>query len=208
MNMLKAAVIAGIVSFAALSANAATVSQAGTLAGGVFTIEGGGTTVAVSDPSNAWILSGTTPASEWIWDESKVVLNGTFGGPVTFLYTFSLSAFDAATASLSGLIGLDDIGTVSLNGFEIFSDLVAYDDGPNWGKFQTYGTTNAALFNAGENVLSFFVVNSGNGPAGLRATVTVEASAVPLPAALPLLGGALAAFGFVGLRRKRQTKTA
>lgn len=213
MLNLKGAVAAGFLALSAFSVNAATVSTGSTLVeGGGFSIQGGGTKVEVSDPSNAWLLPAddTSPHSQWIWDQALVnSINGnTFGGPVTFLYSFSLAGFNALTASLSGLISIDDIVTVTLNGETIFQDLDAYDNGANWSKYQNYGSSNGSLFNAGWNTLAFTVTNSGAYPAGLRATVEVEASPVPLPAALPLLGGALAAFGFVGARRKRSAKLA
>jgi len=40
---------------------------------------------------------------------------------------------------------------------------------------------------------------------GDYAQLTIGSAAVPLPAALPLLGGAMAAFGLVGWRRRRQS---
>ncbi|PZR00664.1 MAG: hypothetical protein DI533_09015 [Cereibacter sphaeroides] len=218
MFRLKGFVVAGVVAVSACAANAATVSTGSTLvSGGGFSIDtsapgyqGNGVKKAVSDPANAWILSDTDPSSQWIWDEALVnSINGnTFGGPVTFLYSFSLAGYNALTASLAGLISIDDIVTVTLNGYTIFEDNDAYDNGANWSKYQDYGTADGSLFKAGWNTLAFTVTNSGAYPAGLRATVEVEASPVPLPAALPLLGGALAAFGFIGVRRKRSATLA
>jgi hypothetical protein len=197
----KALSTAAVIAFSAISANAATVAIDGTKAGGAFTIEGGGTAVEVSDPNNAWILSDTDPDSEWIWDEALVnsIDGDTFGGPVTFLYKFTLAGFNAATAKLKGVLAFDDNIIVKLNGNVIFSDQDG--GGSNWGSFRDYSST--SFFVDGDNVLSYFVTNDGRYPAGLRATVEVEASPIPVPAALPLLAAALGAFGLVGMRRKR-----
>lgn len=202
MFSFKGLWIAGLFAVSTLSANAATVASSGTMPSGDFTIQGGGTTVAVSDPSNKWYIGPTPSASVWIWDQSKVVLGGgTFGGPVTFLYSFVLTGFNAVTATLGGLVGLDDFGEIRLNGNLIFSDY----SGNNYSAMQSYGTTNSSFFTAGTNTLSFFVNNAGLYPAGLRATVTVSAdvSAVPVPAALPLLVASLGGFGFIGRRKKK-----
>ena len=178
------------------AADAATVVPDGTNTSGSFTIQGGGTVVGVSDPAGAWDLAPTSPASEWIWDQAKVTAD-TFLGPVTFLYSFSMAGFDATTATLSGLIGQDDIGSIKLNGTDIFST----SSGNNWATLVNYGTIDSSLFNSGDNVLSFFVENTGAHPAGLRATVTVEASVVPLPAAGFLLLGAIG--GLAAFRRRK-----
>lgn len=204
--MLRMTIAAGALALSALGANAATVAVDGTRVGGNFTIapggSGNGVVVAVSDPANQWNLAPTTPFSEWIWDEALVnsIGGNTFGGPVTFLYTFSLAGYKAATASLSGLLSIDDNVIVTLNGTTILSDL----DGQsaNWNGVQTYGTANGGLFRAALNTLSFTVSNDGRYPAGLRATVEIEASPIPVPAALPLLGTALAAFGALAARRR------
>lgn len=210
MSYFKVLAVTACVSVAAVSAQAATVLEGVTKAAndassGPFTIYGGGDKALVSDPANAWTTTSIN-GSEWIWDASKVVLNGTFLGPVTFAVNFSLAGYDLATATLSGLLAVDDIVTVTLNGNTIFQDLNAYDGSlANWQGYQSYGTDVASYFNAGLNTLLFEVTNSGAYPAGLNATVLVEASPVPLPAALPLLGGAVMGMGLIGRLRKRKT---
>lgn len=210
MSLIKTIALTACISFAAISAQAATVLQGVTKAAdGPFTIEGGGTKVVVTDPANAWI---TTPidGSEWIWDEALVTPpGGSFGGPVTFVVSFLLDGFDVSTAALSGFFAVDDLVTITLNDYLIGADVDAYNPPPaNWADYQAYGTSNASFFNEGLNTLKFTVYNTGGYPAGLNATVLVEAAAVPVPAALPLLGGAIAGLGMIARKRKRQAELA
>lgn len=194
MTFLKSLALAGALALGASSAGAATVSTAAT---GLtpFTSPDG----AVYQPGHdgGWVANDAV--ASWIW-----VAGAGINTPITLVYQFSLNGYQAATATLSGLISLDDVGTVKLNGTQIFADWAPYDHGSNWGTVQSYGTTDSSLFLAGLNTLTFTITNSG-GPGGLRATAMVEAEpgAVPVPAALPLLAGALGGLGAMGMRRKR-----
>ncbi|MFT4151781.1 MAG: hypothetical protein QM656_16390 [Paracoccaceae bacterium] len=196
MSIFKSAALAAALALAAGSAGAATVVSDATGISGTFTSPDG----AVYEPAHdgGWVANDST--ATWIW-----VSGAGINTPVTILYQFTLAGYDAATAALSGLFSLDDIGSISLNGTEIFADNAPYDVGSNWGIVQDYGTTNSSLFLAGVNTLAFTITNTG-GPGGIRATINVTAeptSAVPVPAALPLLAGALGGLGAFGLRRKR-----
>ncbi|PZR00665.1 MAG: hypothetical protein DI533_09020 [Cereibacter sphaeroides] len=180
---------------AGFSAQAATVAIGGTgsTGAGGFTSD-----LATTDTNNgAYYQGATTPASNWVWANDPLVEYG----QVIFTFAFDLTGFNAASATLSGLWGVDNLGEVFLNGtrvswldfgYSAFDSLTAFD-----------GT--GATFNAGLNELTFFAINAG-GPGAFRASVTVSAdpipAAVPLPAALPLLAGAVAAVGFVARRRK------
>lgn len=69
----------------------------------------------------------------------------------------------------------------------------------------SFSTANQSLFHAGTNLLTFTVSNWGAGPTGLsyKAEINYGApSAVPLPAALPLILSGLGVLGFASRRRK------
>lgn len=166
------------------------------LAGGTGTTGAGnilltsGTVVDVTNP--AYFSGATTPASDWVWDLADS--NGS-GSPLEFTFSFSLTSFDLPTAVLTGLWGIDNVGTVSLNG-NILSDLPdvitnnfnvlhAFSAGPG-----------SSAFIAGLNVLSFNVENRG-GPGAFRASVRVD---VPEPLTIAILG--LGLMGIVSRRFK------
>ena len=63
-------------------------------------------------------------------------------------------------------------------------------------------------FQAGVNTLDFFVQNGNGGsdltgPTALRVEMLGDATATPLPAALPLFAGGLGVIGLIARRRKR-----
>ena len=155
-------------------------------------------------PSNAganWnrLLRKTTfPSSNWVWPDDTSGF-----AAVTFTFSFDLTGYNLATASLNGLWGIDNIGSVALNG-NILSTLPNVVVG-NFSSLTAYIANSAALFNQGLNSLVFSVSNQG-GPGAFRATgtVTADPSAVPMPAALPLLASSLGALSFLRWRTKRK----
>lgn len=174
-------------------ANASLVLQGGTGSTGVgnIVLETG----SVIDVSNgAYSDEVTNPSSDWVW--ASGVDNQ---ADLTFSFTFSLDGFDLSTATLTGLWGIDNVGTVSLNGeilsslpdvvTQNFNVLTAFSAGPG-----------SALFNTGVNVLLFEVGNRG-GPGGFRASVEVNAEAVSEPSVLAILG-----LGLIGLGARRFKK--
>lgn len=196
MDVVKPlALVASLALFAdAASAAIVAVGGTGSEGAGGFTLESG---VIVDVPSTFYFAGATTPASGWVWESSQA------SNPLTFLFDFSLSESQVSTASLTGLWGIDNTGSVELNG-TVISELPIVTAS----NFTSLTPLSAAsdLFVAGANVLSFQVANAG-GPAAFRASVTVETesvgpSPIPGPAALPLLGGALALLGLGARARK------
>lgn len=209
-RFFKVAAVSAVLATVAFVANATTF-QGSTLAGGAGGIglenAADNGSIYALDPNDYPIVNGpyfngsTDPASAWVWaaPESPMLSQA-----LRFVFRFTLTAQEAASATLSGLWGVDNEGIVALNGSII--DQLAGDVSSSFAQLHTL-SAGSSLFHAGENVLSFDVNNIGGdpslwNPAALRASVTVVAP-VPVPAALPLLGGAVMVLGFVGSRRKR-----
>ncbi len=197
MSFVKATLFAAALTTFAFVANAATVLSTGTFAGSTtFISSAGGPIVGYTHPAYA----ANDASSEWVWDADLAA------SPVTFSVNFSLHGFDAATASLSGLWGVDNFASAYLNGTKISSLLFGYDA---FTQLHAYNDAGAA-FNKGLNTLTFVVENTGSydagNPAAFRATVNVTAATVPVPAALPLLAGAMSLLGFGALRRRRNPR--
>ena len=147
--------------------NATLILQGGTGSTGAGNISlDSGTVIDVSH--SAYYNGATSPASSWVW-ASGVDQNA----DLSFTFTFSLDGFDISTASLSGLWGVDNVGSVYLNN-TLLSDL------PNvvTGNFNVLTAFNAgpgsSAFVAGTNTLTFDVGNRG-GPGAFRASVEVSA---------------------------------
>ena len=196
MESSKSFVLAAALTLFASAASAATVAVGGTGSEGAggFALESG---IIVDVPSTFYFAGATTPASGWVWESSQA------SNPLTFLFDFSLSESQVSTASLSGLWGVDNTGRVELNG-TLISELPNIST-ENFTSLTPF-SADSGLFIAGANVLSFQVANAG-GPAGFRASVTVDAGSlglnpIPVPAALPLLGGALLLLGLGARARK------
>lgn len=186
---MKNAFISAVVGLAALgTANAAIVEQGATIAGGGGGIElvSGGN--AVLQVNGFYSSETTTPASDWVWTD-----NG--DQTTTWTFSFDLTGFDKSTAVLSGLWGVDNTGTIQLNGTQIA--ILPSVTTANFTSLSSYGTSDSSLFNMGMNVLTFTLSDAG-GPEAFRATAKVEAdmdmNAVPVPAALPLFLAGLAVF--------------
>lgn len=178
---------------AASSASAATVATGTTQLGdaGGINLQGPG----VATNANTYRTYTTLAGSNWVWGP------GGENSTEVFEFEFDMTGYDLSTASLSGLVSVDNTVIVSLNGTEIFSltDLVA----SNFRQNNAYSTTDSALFNQGGNTLTFTATDQG-AFYGLLANVTVEAEtapAVPLPAGFPLMAAGLGALALA--RRAR-----
>jgi hypothetical protein len=152
-------------------------------------------------PIGPWV--GDNTESRWIGPNNNGNLDGP-GGEYKYETTFDLTGLIPGTALLTGQWSADNGGVdILLNGVST-------------GNTHPGGTTAFTSFAsfvidsgfiAGVNTLEFIVNNlpgNGDNPTGLRVEFReATASAVPLPAALPLMAAGLGAFGFMGWRRKR-----
>jgi Ca2+-binding RTX toxin-like protein len=103
--------------------NAEVVLQGGTGASGAGNIVLTNGTV-VPAGNGAYFNGATTPASDWVWDAANS--NGA-SNPLIFTFTFSLADYDVSTAELLGLWGIDNVGTISLNGTQLSTAPVVSD---------------------------------------------------------------------------------
>ena len=165
-----------------------------TLAGGTAYTGG----VNGNFPIGPWIAE--TSTSRWLTPTPSASDNV---AAVNFVYstTFSLTGFNAATASISGLYAADnEVSSILLNG-------VSFSTGASgFTAFTPFATSTG--FIAGTNTLTFVTFNGG-GPAGLRVEVSgtadATANAVPEPASWALM---IVGFGLVGSAARRRATVA
>jgi hypothetical protein len=151
-------------------------------------------------PTDAFVLSNPpgsyaeSPASGWIWVNPEG--SGATGVPYTFRLSFDLTGFDAATATISGSWGVDNNGSIDLNGSAAVGAgelSLSGGDVYNFTAFHDFSITGG--FVAGINTLDFLAEDDGN-PGALNVTnlvLTASTSAVPEP------GSAVLAFIAVGV---------
>ncbi len=134
-------------------------------------------------------------------------------GTYTFTTEFNLTGFDPSTANMSFRYAVDNNVVVNLNGNEIASSTPIVGDELGYIDLLPLVTVagSTGFFNSGINTLEFVVNNIFNNPqnhgnpmgllvSGIGGTV----SAVPVPAALPLLATAFAGLGFLSWRKRRK----
>ena len=207
---VRAAAIAAFAVLAIAPANAATITglyNTGTDSSNVSTTGNGadlhwtllgGTAytggVNGNFPIGPWLSE--TSTSRWITPTQNAA-DGVAASDYTYSTTFSLSGFNAATASISGLFAADDkVSSILLNGVQFSTGAVGFQN------FTSFSTSTG--FVAGVNTLTFVTHNDG-GPAGLRVEVAGTADlagTVPEPATWGLM---IAGFGMVGFAARRRT---
>ncbi len=178
------------------AANAALVAQGATAVGdgaGIVLTSGGS---SVASNNSLYDQSVTVPASDWVWTD-----NG--DQSTTYTFTFDLTGFDITTAELTGLWGVDNTGTATLNGNGIAN--LPNVTISNFSSLHAYSTDVDSDFIMGVNTLVFQLADAG-GPEAFRATAIVNADRmadpVPVPAALPLFAAGIA--GFAGLKHRKK----
>lgn len=135
-----------------------------------------------------------TETSKWISN----VFNGDSGaGAHNFFYAYSLEGFDHTTASITGLIGIDNNYRILHNGVEVVASATG-----NFNEFLNFAINDN--FVEGNNVIQFVVDNTGviPSPMALRVEfVTATAEAIPEPSTYVLFSGILV-FALTVFKRK------
>jgi hypothetical protein len=152
--------------------------------------------VTSSDADGAYIGSfwaSNGPSSNWIAIDATTSQNAPFI-PVTYYRTFTLTAADLATATISGKWGIDDGGDLRLNGNLVSSLLNDYSASTPF-----LVPTGSSFFVAGTNTLTITMTFSDNAYEAVR--LEGRLSQVPEPGALSLLLS-----GTIGLLSRRRAR--
>ena len=137
------------------------------------------------------------PGSRWVSYSGSP-----FSGVGTFDVTtsFDLTGYDLATAQITGLWGVDNEGTIFLNGISTGISLLGTVTA-NFNVLHSFSITSG--FQSGINTLSVRVNDTGS-PAAVRFdNLVLSADMVPEPATWAMLVGG---FGLVGVASRRRSR--
>ena len=160
----------------------------------IYSSDGGSYTAMASTPNPAWVPNSSTAG--WIGPTANGN-NGMNSGYYVYQATLDLTGYNAATASLSGMVAADDCLYIYLNqgGNAVFSE-------------SGFAALTPFLINSGfvngVNLIDFVVVNAG-GPTGLMVddTLATATAQAPEPGSLLLMMTGLAGGAALLLRRHR-----
>ena len=156
----------------------------------------------VTNPSGLYAMS---PSSSWIWVNADG--SGGIGSPYSFELTFSLTNSQASAAALSGMWGVDNNGSIDLNGSAATGTGALSLTGGTEDNFDVFHSfTITGGFVAGVNKLDFLAEDDDN-PGALNVNnliLTATSGSVPEPSSLLMAGVSLGlAGGFVAMKRLR-----
>ncbi|MFT3988168.1 DUF642 domain-containing protein [Aestuariivirga sp.] len=204
--MMKKLALVGVVIVAASAPAYANLVQNGSFETGIT--PGGFTTVFNGDSTSidGWTVTGNSVdyiGSYWAASDGSrsIDLSGNDVGGLTQTIS-GLNVGQSYTLSFDYAANPDFTGPRSMS-FSLGSftgTLVNVTNSPNAG-WLSYVVT--FVYNGGGDLLSFTQLDGG--PYGV-ALDNVDLNAVPVPAALPLLGSALAGGAFLGWRRRKAAK--
>ena len=199
--------ICGAMAFAGI----ASQSQAATITSLVGDIDGfGGQTapgaIGVSVDAESYFDNRTAsdPLFTDVWQYAQE--DGAPGAsPLTYAHTYDLAGGTATSASLTIMeAGMGDTSgtwSVQFNGTEIGSFTSGSEETSTLRSF----IIDPTLIGVGPGIVSLIFDGYKEGYAIDYSSLSIEVSAVPLPAAMPLFGACLAVMGFFGWRRNKKT---
>lgn len=141
----------------------------------------------VTAPQAAYVLTsqrnpvGTyypTSDSQWIWAAASGVAG--VGSPYTFELKFNLAGFDPATVTISGAWGVDNLGTIELNGAPAIGTGLSLTNPSNFTAPNPFSITGG--FIAGINTLDIVATDQGFvGGVDVTALIATGAPISPVP---------------------------
>jgi hypothetical protein len=145
-----------------------------------------------------------TSTSSWLVDNISSPQSG--GNPLSFQTTFDLTGLNPLTAVISGAWGIDDGGSLFLNGHLVSS--LPGQNASHWDNASLTPFLDGTIgdFLPGLNTLAIVFDTNDNAFEGVNVRVSGAADplagATPLPAALPLFATGLGIVGWLSRRRK------